>query len=178
MDTQCQFCKKQINVPNWKSKNFIGRPANKRFYCDYNCFNQFRDNGGLKRKKKNIRCEKCGKMFFNRKRGKRINKFCSSRCWGKYLKEKYIKEKNPNWKGGTDRKRNKKEKIRTSAEYRKWKKTVIKRDKKCSQCPNNKNLEAHHIKSFSKFPNLIYNIENGITLCHKCHKTYHKLNGF
>jgi len=57
--------------------------------------------------------------------------------------------------------------------HREWSRSVKKRD--CWKCRINNSLcsgklEAHHIYSWSKFPELRYNIHNGITLCHYHHQ--------
>jgi hypothetical protein len=55
-----------------------------------------------------------------------------------------------------------------------WSFLVLKRDgNKCIKCGSTENLEAHHIKSKNEYPALIFNINNGITLCHKCHSQAH-----
>lgn len=64
---------------------------------------------------------------------------------------------------------------RISYKYRKWRETVLKRDGyKCTNCGSSKKLNVHHIKEWAKYPNLRYDIENGKTLCEKCHKELHK----
>lgn len=66
-------------------------------------------------------------------------------------------------------------KIRNSNEYLKWRREILTRDKfKCVICGSNKDLEVHHIKKFSEFPELRLNIENGVTLCKKCHRELHR----
>jgi len=54
-----------------------------------------------------------------------------------------------------------------------WSKVIRKRDKKCQLCGVTKELIAHHILYKSKFPKLSLNINNGITLCKKCHLETH-----
>ena len=77
-----------------------------------------------------------------------------------------------NWKGGITPKNHA---IRQSTEYKDWRKAVYKRDEyECVECGKTGNLEAHHIKPFSKYPDLRMDIDNGITLCPKCHKQIHK----
>jgi len=50
-------------------------------------------------------------------------------------------------------------------------KRVFRRDNyTCRCCGIKNNLQAHHIKQVIFYPELIYNIDNGITLCYDCHK--------
>lgn len=61
--------------------------------------------------------------------------------------------------------------IRQSPEYRAWNIAVKKRDGfQCIWCHSEYQLEAHHLYSFNSFPELRFDIKNGITLCHDCHK--------
>jgi len=85
-------------------------------------------------------------------------------------------EKSRSWKGGHSRCYNE---GYYSAEYVQWRKDVFKRDNyTCQECGENKNyVTAHHIKSFAHFPELRFDIENGLTLCEDCHKLTDNYNG-
>lgn len=66
-------------------------------------------------------------------------------------------------------------KERVSSDYKKWKKSVLKRDNyKCTKCGSKESLNVHHIKSFSENKDLRFDINNGITLCNNCHIEVHK----
>lgn len=83
-----------------------------------------------------------------------------------FISELYKGAGNPMWKGGiTDKKRIYKR------EHKNWSKLVLVRDDfTCQECNiRGGRLEAHHIKSWSLFPNLQLDINNGQTLCRKCH---------
>jgi len=94
----------------------------------------------------------------------------------------YIQKKNNigkyhwNWKGGITPENSA---IRNSKCNKKWRKSVFKRDNyTCQSCgKKGHRLNVHHIKPFSKFPELRFDIDNGITLCIDCHKEYHRKNG-
>ncbi len=92
-----------------------------------------------------------------------------------YEKIRYKKGKdNFNWKGGISPENIR---LRHSIEYRLWREAVFARDNwTCVRChKRGHSLHAHHIKLFSKYPELRFAIDNGKTLCKKCHKLEHKL---
>lgn len=86
------------------------------------------------------------------------------------MKPRYGSDNNL-WKGGIATLQNQ---LRQTAVYKEWRKKVYERDAfSCQHCGTNKDLHAHHIKSFSKYPELRYDIDNGITLCRPCHGKVH-----
>lgn len=64
---------------------------------------------------------------------------------------------------------------RHCAEYKAWRKNVFERDNyTCRICgKRGGELNAHHINHFSKYPDLRFELGNGITLCKKCHMEVH-----
>ena len=64
---------------------------------------------------------------------------------------------------------------RNSKEYRIWRARVIRRDKVCQTpgCGSNQNRIAHHMNSGSYFKEERYDLNNGVTLCGKCHINFH-----
>lgn len=79
-------------------------------------------------------------------------------------------EKHPWWKGGITPVN---ELIRKSPEYKLWRSSVFQRDNfTCIWCGvKDKTIQADHIKPFSLYPELRFAIDNGRTLCAKCHRT-------
>jgi predicted restriction endonuclease len=66
-------------------------------------------------------------------------------------------------------------KDRNSLSNKKWREAVFKRDLYTCQCCGKKGgeLNAHHIKEFSKYKDLRFDISNGLTLCKQCHRAAH-----
>lgn len=91
------------------------------------------------------------------------------------MSESHKGNKNHNWRGGITEVH---QLLRKQLEYRVWRKAVFERDDwKCKKCGEFENLRAHHIKNFSKYPELMFAIDNGITFCEDCHKLFHKIFG-
>lgn len=85
------------------------------------------------------------------------------------LSESQRGEKGNNWQGG----KNKIHKaIRGSVEYKIWREKIFERDNwTCCGCEKRGGyIQADHIKPFSLFPDLRFELSNGRTLCIECHK--------
>lgn len=69
---------------------------------------------------------------------------------------------------------------RAYPEYADWRnKIFIADDYTCTKCnAQGGTLNAHHIKSYSRYPELRTEVSNGITLCQPCHTAFHKTYGY
>lgn len=103
-----------------------------------------------------IVCKQCGKQF-SVKHNRPNAKYCSHLCRSNAFDE----GKTPLSK-----------RLRQSSRYSVWRKNVFERDSyTCQLCGQiGGYLNAHHIKPFSTFPELRFDILNGQTLCQKCHR--------
>lgn len=70
--------------------------------------------------------------------------------------------------------------IRNSVDFAEWRKKVFARDNyTCKCCLKSKCvLHPHHIYSFSKYPSIRFDVDNGITMCAECHREFHRINGY
>ena len=107
-------------------------------------------------------CIECGKKL-----AAYSAKFCKS-C-------KQKGNRNQSWKGGVAKYR---DLIRRTDQYKLWRDSVFQRDQYLCQMPNcdkiERYLQVHHIKTFAKFPELRFEVSNGITLCKKCHRSINR----
>jgi hypothetical protein len=97
------------------------------------------------------------------------NNFCSRECVLKY----HTGHRSPLWIEDRSKIKDPKKNIRRSKEMKEFNKVVYERDQyTCAICEKTGGkLNAHHIKMFSKYPELIFDTSNGITLCEKCHRS-------
>lgn len=86
-----------------------------------------------------------------------------------------VGDKNPAWKGGVS---TEDRMLRSSLRLRNWRSSVFQRDNySCVECGcTRKVFNAHHVKSWKNYPELRFNIDNGITLCVNCHRKKHPRN--
>lgn len=82
-------------------------------------------------------------------------------------------EKNHTWKGG-------KPHSRFNLKYTDWRTAVFEKNNYgCKFCGDRSSkdgrieLNAHHIKYYNDYPELRFDVNNGITLCKSCHNSLH-----
>lgn len=80
------------------------------------------------------------------------------------------------WNGG---KTTENQKGRSGSEYNEWRFNVFKRDNfTCQHCNTDRvELNAHHLEGYAENKDLRYVVDNGITLCEKCHNEFHNHYG-
>ncbi|GAI18772.1 unnamed protein product [marine sediment metagenome] len=90
-----------------------------------------------------------------------------------YARKKQKGKLAPNWKGGKDFDKH------SGFQYKKWRMRVFIRDKfTCQFCQRRGiSLDAHHLRPWSRHPELRFSIDNGVTLCQECHKLAHSKYG-
>jgi len=122
-----------------------------------------------------IKCQYCEKIFKNFPSNYR--KYCSGKCSSNAsigrisslrgiprleMRGKNHPRYNGNGRHDPDRKR---------IEAIIWRTRIFERDNWiCQSCGEKEKLNAHHIKTWDKYPELRYEVNNGITLCRKCHQ--------
>ena len=168
MSRKCLTCSKEFQPPIYNVRMGYG------WYCSRSCVAQARTgnkNSNWKGISIQRECVSCGKIFRPRNRGKdRVNKYCSHKCRAVM----YTGDKNPNWRGGvrSGRKGYDRDLAMGAKNYRAWKNAVKNRDgHTCQLCGSQKDLVAHHIYNYNTHTQLRYALDNGITLCNKCHSS-------
>jgi len=148
---ECAACGSIFSVIRGKSN---------RKFCSRKCSSQ-----GMGRReakpKTSLVCQCCGKVFLVKTTTMQVKrKYCSVACSAK------ASRKHPDELALSFR-------STTTPEYVAWVKAVLLRDKACVRCKAVEPLQAHHVKSWSKHPELRYDVDNGVALCPLCHHAHH-----
>lgn len=160
MIVQCGHCKNEIKrSPSRVKKAKIS-------FCNQKCHNLFQKNTIFKI------CKICKIEFEVRPCEQHKFVTCSKESCRNANK---LKENNPNWRGGIAKSR-KTEMSRKP--YKEWRRLVFERDGfKCVECKTQEGrLNADHILPWAAFPEIRYDVNNGRTLCEKCHRKTYKDN--
>jgi hypothetical protein len=168
-------CKNCGNEKKMQYKTYLCIYNKYNFYVCSNCANIKREKTiqkiyGVKNTFKSETIKNKIKETNNKKYG------CNYYTQTLEFKKKYLIGKNNIfWIDG----RNKYSSKRNNSQLKTWRKQVWRRDNyKCCVCGDNNKINAHHLEGYIHNPKLRYNIENGITLCKKCHNSFHGEYGF
>lgn len=139
----CMVCGKEFSMTNYF----------KQETCSSSCASKLASQ--RHRPRTSLNCQWCGKFFYPPS-GKLKTKFCSLKCRYDSKKKPDPEIKRAGWK------------------YRAWRKTVLERDHRtCQECGSTKKVGAHHVKAWKDYPDLRYDISNGVSLCEFCHANAH-----
>ena len=192
VEFKCDYCKK---ICKHKESEYN---KNKHHFCSKECYDKWQKENSLRGKEnprysqQKVKCDYCNKDFeiIYAKLGQ-YHHFCSRTCQGKWNSQNRKGKNNPmfgihrfgkdspNWNCNLTQKE--REIQRNTVENNQWRKKVYERD--CYTCQitgDNKggNLVAHHLYSYTDYPKLRYDIDNGITITKEVHLLFHHIYGY
>jgi len=154
-------------------------------YCSLECY--WKDKKGQKlsnKHKEKIRIGNIGKHNFRHtdEAKRKIGLNSIGRMWTKESRRKNSESHKGSkchfYKGGVSKL--KRYKHYNNLDYKIWREDVFKRDNyTCQRCGIRSKkgtkvvLHPHHIKSYTYYPEIRYDIDNGLTLCVQCHRIEH-----
>lgn len=151
---QCQRCAKGYEVKKHE--------AERSRYCSRACANGERIT---------LTCHYCKKEYQKSRCLSGKSRFCSRPCQYNWKSENERGVNNKAWRGGM---RQLRARVMSTREYKNWRKQVLTRDQRtCQQCGSKRHLHAHHVLFLSTHPELMFDVDNGLTLCHPCHDNLH-----
>ncbi|WP_050804691.1 helix-turn-helix domain-containing protein [Sporosarcina newyorkensis] len=166
-EVPCENCGRLV----MKHNRDLKRNANQ--FCSHECYSVWKktisgEEHPLYDRIEHV-CEQCGGEFlthpYRLERSEKL--FCSKECHNDWMYENQQGENNPNWKGGTTKWP---ERGSSRRDYRELRDEIFERDKHmCTDCGSKNNLEIHHIKQWSLYPELWFDRDNCRTLCTTCH---------
>ena len=177
---KCDCCNKEIH----RTKSQIER--SEYLFCSIECKNKFLSKlitGENHPRYSQIKviCDNCGCETYKTKTeyNKYKNHYCSKECKHEHNPLMYLGENHPRYNENltTEDRFD----TRRYYEYYIWRNKVFERDKyTCQKCGDKRggNLNAHHIKNYSKHKELRTSLENGITFCEDCHREFHIKYGY
>lgn len=166
-DKRCKDCNPKpsgLNIKDYTGQKFhhwtpirFDKVKNKKYFwvCECDCVNKTRKS----------------LIIDNIKTGN--TKSCG--CYKKSL----VKQNSPNWNPNLTDEQRKLNWTRDALEENKiWKKNILKRDNYTCQISGSKgSLNAHHLYAWKTYPDLRYELSNGVSLAVPIHRLFHKLYG-
>lgn len=156
----CKNCQAQFEAEHYRNRLVCSRR------CQYD-YHMPRIAGKNKKPRQLQFCHECGTVF-EPLHASDYRVYCSFRCKGMGMRRRYSGPNSPTWQGG---KTPIVKQLRRGIDYFAWRKRVFERDDyTCGFClRRGGDVEAHHIRPVSFYPELITDLRNGITLCKPCH---------
>lgn len=167
---KCVICGKEIEMLESRLK-YQKEPT-----CSKKCYKE-KISRRMKKDKIKLKCPVCKKYFevHPYRIKSQLVICCSRKCSYKYNYSD--KTKHPRYnKNITDEEREKRRKLKENVI---WRNKVFEKDNyTCNKCKQyGGKLEAHHLNGYNWDKENRFNIDNGITLCQRCHKEFHKKYG-